>query len=157
MTATRWTLAQTLQRRGVSTLALIKASGLSKGTVYDIVNGKSQGITLETVDKLLGGLERLTGERLSVEAVLARKGVDTIQDSALLAQLQDLPLFDLDALNTTIPRWTPEQQEENRRQWMEHELDRTSRGNRRQEKLDALWEELDAPGDHSSDDEQRSA
>ncbi|WP_135230739.1 helix-turn-helix domain-containing protein [Deinococcus fonticola] len=48
MKATYWTLAQTLQRRGITTHALIKANGLSKGTVYDIVNGKSRGITLET-------------------------------------------------------------------------------------------------------------
>ena len=76
MTATHWTLAQTLQRRGITTHALIKVSGLSKGTVYDIVNGKSQGVTLETVDKLLSGLEQLTGQRMTLDAVLDRSEPD---------------------------------------------------------------------------------
>ena len=143
MTATHWTLAQTLQRRGITTHALIKVSGLSKGTVYDIVNGKSQGVTLETVDKLLSGLEQLTGQRMTLDAVLDRPAPSDIADAALLAQLQDLALFDPEAVQATIPDWTPEEREENRKQWLEHEYDRQSRGSRRQQQLDALWEELD--------------
>lgn len=105
MTATHWTLAQTLQRRGVTTHALIKASGLAKGTVYDIVNGKSQGITLETVDKLLSGLEQLTGERLSVEAVLARE-----EPADPYAHLfVNAKPYDWEVARKLIPDWTPEE------------------------------------------------
>lgn len=120
MRATRWTLAQTLQRRGVSTLALIKASGLSKGTVYDIVNGRSQGITLETVDKLLGGLERLTGERLSVEAVLARE--ESADPYAHL--FVNAKPFDWEEARQLIPDWTPEEIEADKRFWAEREAEK---------------------------------
>jgi DNA-binding Xre family transcriptional regulator len=143
MTATHWTLAHTLQRRGITTHALIKVSGLSKGTVYDIVNGKSQGVTLETVDKLLDGLEQLTGQRMTIDAVLDRTESINLQDTALLAQITDLPPFDLEAVKATVPNWTPEEQEENSRLWLAHEDDRKSRSNHRQQKLDVLWDELD--------------
>ena len=100
---THWTLAQTLQSRGVSPPALAKVSGLSKNTVYDIVNGKSQGVTLETVDRLLSGLEKLTGQRMTLDAVLARTMTHDVQDTALLAQLAGLPPFDLKALRASLP------------------------------------------------------
>ena len=143
MTQTHWTLAQTLQSRGVSPHALAKVSGLSKNTVYDIVNCKSQGVTLETVDRLLSGLEQLTGQRMALDAVLARTMTHDVQDTALLAQLAGLPPFDLEALRASLPHWTPEEQAENERLWLEHESDRRSRGDRRLQRLEVLWEELD--------------
>lgn len=72
MPRTQWTLAETLHQYGQKVPALAQLTGLSKNTIYDIVNGKSQAITLETVDKLLEGLEQLTGERLTLDAVLKR-------------------------------------------------------------------------------------
>ena len=53
MTQTHWILAQTLRYRGLPPHTLANVSGLPKNTVYDIVNGKTQGVTLETVDGLL--------------------------------------------------------------------------------------------------------
>ena len=99
--------------------------------MYDIVNGKTQGVTLETVDKLLEGLEQLTGQRMTLNAVLDRTDSDRIVDTALLAQLTDLPAFDLEAVKATIPDWTPTEQEENNKQWLAHEYDRRSRGDTR--------------------------
>lgn len=157
MTATHWTLAQTLQRRGITPHALIKVTGLSKGTVYDIVNGKSQAITLETVDRLLEGLEKLTGQRLTLTDVLDRHISSDIHDPELLAQLHDLAPFDLEAVKATLPDWTPEEQAENRKQWLAHEYDRRSRGNRREQRLDALWEELDSNDTENAEDEKESA
>lgn len=156
---THWTLAQTLQKYGQKVPALVKASGVSRNTVYDIVNGKSQGMTLETVDKLLDGLERLTGQRMTIDAVLDRQHSREIDDPELLAQLHDLAPFDLAAVKATVPHWTPEEKDENRKQWLAHEYDRRSRGNRREQQLDALWEELDAndTDDEATDDAKKSA
>ncbi|MGI8748232.1 MAG: helix-turn-helix domain-containing protein, partial [Deinococcus sp.] len=67
MTHTHWTLAETLQRKGKKVPALARASGLSKNPVYDIVNGKTTAVALETPDKLLAGLEGLTGDTMHVE------------------------------------------------------------------------------------------
>ena len=41
------------------------------------------------------------------------------------------------------------------KQWLAHEYDRRSRGDTRQQKLDALWEEMD--GDEQAQDEKESA
>lgn len=157
MTQTHWTLAQTLQKHRQKVPALAQVSGLSKNTIYDIVNGKAQGITLETVDKLLDGLEQLTGQRMALDAVLDRTISSDIHDPELLAQLHDLAPFDLEAVKATVPDWTPEEKEENRKQWLAHEYDRQSRGNRREQQLDALWEELDSNDPEESEDEKESA
>ena len=154
MTQTHWILAQTLQHRGLSPHALAKVSGLSKNTVYDIVNGKTQGVTLETVDRLLNGLEQLTGQRMTLDVLLSRTMTHDVQDTALLAQLEDLPTFDLQALKASLPHWTPEEQEENERLWREHEYDRKTRGDRRLQRLDALWEELDGPVVQATDEKR---
>ena len=115
MTATHWTLAQTLQRRGITTHALIKVSGLSKGTVYDIVNGKSQGVTLETVDKLLSGLEQLTGQRMTLDAVLDRSEPD---DPYAHLFVHTEP-FNWEEIQKLIPAWTPEELAADRKLWAE--------------------------------------
>jgi transcriptional regulator with XRE-family HTH domain len=130
MRQTHWTLAQTLQSRGLSPHALAKVSGLSKNTVYDIVNGKSQGVTLETVDRLLSGLEQLTGQRMALEAVLDRQE----PEDPYLHLFADAKPFDWDQVRSTLPLWTPEEQAANDAFWAEHETERQSRratGNRR--------------------------
>lgn len=113
MTATHWTLAQTLQRRGITTHALIKASGLSKGTVYDIVNGKSQGITLETVDKLLAGLEQLTGQRMALDAVLDR----TEPEDPYAHLFVDAKPYDHEEARKHLVPWTAEELAEDEKYW----------------------------------------
>lgn len=150
MAATHWTLAQTLQRRGITTHALIKASGLSKGTVYDIVNGKSQGITLETVDKLLSGLEQLTGQRMALDAVLDR----TEPEDPYAHLFVDAKPYDHEEAKKLIPKWTSEEKAELDRSWAEMEAEkqeRKARGSRRMEELEALFT------DEAENDQDKSA
>lgn len=138
MTATHWTLAQTLQRRGISPHALIKATGLSKGTVYDIVNGKSQAITLETVDRLLDGLEQLTGQRLTLTDVLDR----TEPEDPYAHLFVDAKPYDPQEASKLIPDWTPEEKAELDRTWdaLEQEKrERQARGDRRMRELEAIF------------------
>lgn len=146
MTQTHWTLAETLRRNGKNVSALVKASGLSKNTVYDIVNGKSQAVTLETLDKLLSGLEELTQAPVTLEDVLSREQGSDI-DPELLAQLSGIQPFNWADIKRTLPDWTPEEQAENERMFGELEEDRRSRGDTRMQKLEALWEELDTSDD----------
>ena len=113
MSQTYWTLAETLRKHGQKVPALIQVCGLSKNTVYDIVNGKSQAITLETVDKILTGLERLTGMRFTVEDILKREPPqDTyahlFAHAALYDPMEARKLFFL---------WTPTEKAKDARYW----------------------------------------
>lgn len=136
MTQTHWTLAQTLQSRGLSPHALAKVSGLSKNTVYDIVNGKSHGITLETVDRLLNGLEQLTGQRMALEAVLDRQE----PEDPYLHLFAGAQPFDWEQRRASLPHWTPEEQVANDTFWTEREAQRQARGTRGNPRLDQLAE-----------------
>lgn len=144
---THWTLAQTLQKYGQKVPALVKASGVSRNTVYDIVNGKTGAVTLETLDKLLNGLEELTGARMTVEDVVKREQAAELSPD-LLTQLTKARPFDWDELRKLIPEWTPQERAENDEFWLEQERDRRSRGDRRMKRLEALWDELDARDQH---------
>ena len=46
----------------MSAYSLWKASGLPRNTVYSISQGKAARVDLDTMGKLLYGLEKLTGE-----------------------------------------------------------------------------------------------
>jgi len=68
--AVRWKLAATLKERGVTPYGLVKASGLAQATVYAIAQGKAQAVELETLTKLVAGIERLTGKPAAVNDLL---------------------------------------------------------------------------------------
>ena len=125
MTQTHWILAETLRRHGQKVPALARASGLSKNTVYDIVNGKSQAVTLETLDKLMSGLEALTGASVTVGELIGR---DTSDPYAHL--FVNAKPFDWEEAKKSIPNWTPEERAENDRMWrlMEAEKEARRRG-----------------------------
>ncbi len=48
MNTTQWKLSDTLRRYRKSALALARASGLAKTTVYNILHNKSKAVELET-------------------------------------------------------------------------------------------------------------
>lgn len=148
MTHTHWTLAETLQRYGQKAPALAKASGLSKNTVYDILNGKSRAVTLETLDKLLNGLERLTGTALTPNDLIGR-AVQSDIDPELLAQLANIPAFNWQEVRAQLPSWTEEERAANEQFWLDLETDRKSRGDRRMQRLEAIWDETDPPSGSS--------
>jgi Cro/C1-type HTH DNA-binding domain len=91
-------------------MALARASGLTKTTIYNMVNNTSQAVQLETLDKLLIGLENLTGQHFSVADVLERE----VKPNALLeALLRDAKPVNFEELNKHIPAWTDEERIEN--------------------------------------------
>lgn len=127
MEGTHWTLAQTLQRYGQKVPALVRASGVSKNTVYAIVNGQAKAVTLETVDKLLRGLERLTSQPMTVKDVLDRQTSSTVSvdiDPIMQAQLSRARPFDAEELLALIPDWTDEERAENDHFWAEREAEK---------------------------------
>jgi len=73
----RWKLAATLEKRGRTPYALIQASGLARGTVYAIARGEAQAVELGTLVKLAAGLEKLTGELVSVSDLLELEAAPT--------------------------------------------------------------------------------
>jgi DNA-binding Xre family transcriptional regulator len=107
---TYWKLDSTLRQYRKTPLALARASGLSKTTVYNIVHGKAKGIELETLDKIMLGLEQLTGQKMQVEDVLNRESKTT---PALEALLKNAKPFDSRNLEHLIPDWTLEEEAKN--------------------------------------------
>ena len=68
---------------------------------------------------------------MTLDVLLSRTMTHDFQDTALLSQLADLPTFNSQALKARLPHWTPEEQDENKRLWREHEYDTKTRGYRR--------------------------
>ncbi|MCP2014793.1 DNA-binding Xre family transcriptional regulator [Deinococcus sp. HSC-46F16] len=137
----RWTLDATLKRYAKNPHALVQASGLAKTTVYSIVNGETTSVELKTLEKLLLGLEQLTGDPMTIEDILKREAPGEL-DPALHAQLLNAEPFDWEETRKLIPEWTPEEKAENDEFWLEQERDRRGRGDKRSLRLDALWNEL---------------
>jgi DNA-binding Xre family transcriptional regulator len=54
-----------LEQRNLSAYALWKVSGLPRNTVYSISQGKALRVDLDTMGKLMYGLEKLTGETVT--------------------------------------------------------------------------------------------
>lgn len=107
--------------------------------MYSIVNGETTSVELKTLEKLLLGLERLTGDPMTIKDILKRE-VPGELDPALHAQLLNAEPFDWEETR----KLTPEEKAENDEFWLEQERDRRGRGDRRSLHLEALWNELDA-------------
>ncbi len=118
---TQWKLDATLRQYRKTPLALARASGLSKSTVYNIVHGKAKGIELETLDKIMAGLEQLTGQKMLVQDVLNREN----KNSALLESLlKNAKPFDAKNIECLLPDWTPEEIQTDEQFWQEYEQEK---------------------------------
>jgi DNA-binding Xre family transcriptional regulator len=136
---THWKLEATLRRHRKTPLALARASGLTKNTVYNIVNEKAQAIEIETLDKLVAGLEKLTGQPMSITDVIEREP----KRNALLEEaLKHAKPFNWEEVKKTLPDWTPEERAGNEA-WLEvmeaeRELDKLGSIERDQRLLEAF-------------------
>jgi DNA-binding Xre family transcriptional regulator len=107
---THWKLDATLRRFRKSPLALVRVTGLAKTTVYNIINNKAKAVEVETLDKLVAGLEQLTGETMRISDVIEREP----RRNPLLEELiRDARPFDWNEVQQLIPQWTLEEQQEN--------------------------------------------
>lgn len=91
--------------------ALVEASGLAKTTVYNIVNDKAKAVELETLSKLVDGLERLTGKAITFNDLLEKEPRE--RNSLLDDLLKDAKPFDWEEMKKHIPNWTEEEKAEN--------------------------------------------
>ena len=131
---THFKLEPLLRRHNKSVLALVKASGLAKTTVYNLVNNRAKAVELETLSKLIDGLERLTDKTISFDDVLEK---EPRERNALLDDLlKDAKPLDWDKMMTGIPDWTEEEREENSRVFeMERERKNAKRPSKRLEQM----------------------
>ena len=62
----RWKVKQFLEGHGLSTYRLWKESGLAMGTAYRLVRGDTTSLNADTLDKVMGALQRLTGKSVDL-------------------------------------------------------------------------------------------
>lgn len=68
----KWKLRDYLDEHDLSAYALTKAADVAPNTVYALARGDSERISLDVFDKVLMGLEKLTGHPVSVSDLLER-------------------------------------------------------------------------------------
>jgi DNA-binding Xre family transcriptional regulator len=66
----KWRLKEYLDEHDVSAYALTKAATLSPNAIYSIARGETNQVRLETLEGLLTGLRKLTGEEVGFEDLL---------------------------------------------------------------------------------------
>jgi predicted transcriptional regulator len=66
----KWKVAEILEKHQITPYRLAKDSGLANNTVYAIVNGKSEVMHGQVLEKLLSTLEDLTGKKLNIQDVV---------------------------------------------------------------------------------------
>ena len=66
----RWTVRPLLDRHALSAYRLMKETGLARGTVYRLVNGETNTLNAETLDKVMTALRHLTGEDIQIDDLL---------------------------------------------------------------------------------------
>ena len=71
----RWRLRQYLDEHDLSAYALTKAAALAPNTVYALARGDRGRVDLEVLEKVITGLEQLTGRRVELTDVLGRDDV----------------------------------------------------------------------------------
>lgn len=111
MVNTRFKLEPLLRQHKKTPLALAEASGLSKTTVYNIVNNKAKAIELQTLDKLMAGLEKLLGRPVRFDEILEKRP-DSKQER-LARLLKDAKPFNWAEVEKGLPPLTPEEKAEN--------------------------------------------
>lgn len=66
----KWKVKEILEQHEKTPYALWKASGVSRTTLYAITGGKMDGLHFDTLDKLIRGLEKLTGKTITPNDLL---------------------------------------------------------------------------------------
>lgn len=147
MVNTHFKIEPLLRQHRKTPLALAEASGLSKTTVYSIVNNKAKAIELQTLDKLMAGLERLLGRPVRFDEILEKR--QSSKQERLAQLLKDAKPFHWKEVEKNLSPLTPEEKAENE-EFMRvlAEAREASRqlSAERDRKLLELFEEPQAPG-----------
>ena len=67
---TKWRLKEYLDEHGLLVSELIRATGLSSNTLYPLARGETTRVGLETLGKIILGLEVLIGSRPKLEEIM---------------------------------------------------------------------------------------
>ncbi|WP_337868534.1 helix-turn-helix transcriptional regulator [Meiothermus sp.] len=110
MVNTYFKLELLLRQHKKTPLALAEASGLSKTTVYNLVNNKAKAVELETLDKLMAGLERLLGRPVRFDEILEKR--PTPKEARLARLLKGVRPFHWEEVQKALPPLTPEEKAE---------------------------------------------
>lgn len=146
MATVHFRLDDTLRRHKKNAAALVKASGLAKATVYNIVNNKAKAVELETLSKLLNGLRELTGEEASIDDILEKESQPDWREEIL----KKAKPFDWDKMMAEIPDWTQEEKAENIRVF--EELERERKNTQHPSKRITQMLEIMSSGEEAIDD-----
>ena len=68
-----WKLRNYLDQHNVSAYALLKVTDLAPSTVYALARGDQTRVDLGVLDKVIGGLEALTGRAVTFDDLLTRE------------------------------------------------------------------------------------
>jgi DNA-binding Xre family transcriptional regulator len=110
MGTVQFNLETILRRNKKTASALIEATGLAKTTVYNIVNNKAKAVELETLEKLLVGLRKLTGQPLSMNDLFEVQPAS--REERLARLLKGVKPFNWEETQKHLPELTPEDQTE---------------------------------------------
>lgn len=69
----KWTLKEYLQAHDLSAYRLVQTAEVSPTTVYALARGTHERVSLEVLDKVLAGLEKLTGQPVEIGDLLERQ------------------------------------------------------------------------------------
>jgi DNA-binding Xre family transcriptional regulator len=69
----KWRLKDYLDQHDLSAYALTKTAEVAPNTVYALARGTHERVSLEVLDKVMAGLDELTGQRVSVCDLLERE------------------------------------------------------------------------------------
>lgn len=83
----------------------MKASGLAKTTVYNIVNNKAKAVELETLDKLMTGLRKLTNEEVTLSDIIEEESQPDWREEIL----KNAKPFNWAEIAKILPPLTPEE------------------------------------------------
>lgn len=68
--ALAWKVKEFLEAHNVSAYRLMKEAAIAQGTAYRLANNQAGGLSLETLDAVIGALRRLTGKRVGLADLL---------------------------------------------------------------------------------------
>lgn len=111
METTYFKLEPLLRQHKKTPLALAQVSGLSKTTVYNLVNNKAKAVELQTLDKLMAGLELLLGRPVRFDEILEKR--PSSKQERLARLLKDAKPFCWKEVQRDLPPLTPEEKAEN--------------------------------------------
>ena len=72
----KFTLKETLEREGLTKYAVSKEANVRPNTLTDLYNGDTRSLRVDTIDSVINAINRLTGQRYGLEAIMIYEDAD---------------------------------------------------------------------------------